>query len=86
MPTYTYKCEECDNAFERILKISERKQPTETKCENCGGKVKQTILQATVGDPFALGRVKLDDGMKNVLDKVRQAPGASHVHSRFEDL
>lgn len=86
MPTYTYKCEKCENAFERILKISERKTPTEEPCEKCGGNVKQTILQTTVGDPFALGRVKLNDGMKNVLDKVRRAPGASHVKSRFEDL
>lgn len=34
MPTYEYKCEECDHVTSRTSKISERDEPC--SCEECG--------------------------------------------------
>jgi len=89
MPNYQFICEECEHIFHEYLKMDDRKIPEGQPCPNCGeeGHIRQHYTKAPhYGDPFALGRVKLDDGMKNVLDKVRKVPGASHVKSRFEDM
>lgn len=40
MPTYSYKCEECGECFERFQSISE--EPLKV-CEKCGGKVRRLI-------------------------------------------
>ena len=32
MPYYDYKCTECDNEFEKNLKISDRETPIQTPC------------------------------------------------------
>ena len=60
MPTYDYKCERCEHTFEEDLKISDRKIPTESPCEQrvlgliqaspiCGGEVKQIIAAPYFG-------------------------------------
>ena len=36
MPTYTYRCTECDAQFEELRPMAERDTPIE--CPNCGGK------------------------------------------------
>ena len=40
MPTYDYKCLECDHTFEEFQKITEN--PLEN-CPECGGKIKRLI-------------------------------------------
>jgi len=40
MPTYEYKCLDCDEVFEEFQKITD---PPITKCRRCGGKVKRLI-------------------------------------------
>jgi putative FmdB family regulatory protein len=40
MPTYEYKCESCEEAFEIFQKISE---PTLKECPVCGGRLKKLI-------------------------------------------
>jgi putative FmdB family regulatory protein len=40
MPTYEYKCLECDEVFEEFQKITD---PPVTQCKKCGGKVKRLI-------------------------------------------
>ena len=60
MPTYDYKCEKCGNEFERMLPISQRKEPTEIPCPirildnnndpqcfDCNGEIKQIIVKAS---------------------------------------
>ena len=89
MGVYNYRCSSCEHLFDEVHKMDDRKIPVESPCPKCGseGTVSQYFSKAAhVGDPFALGKIKLDDGMKNVLDKVRRVPGAGHVKSRFEDL
>jgi putative FmdB family regulatory protein len=40
MPLYEYKCEACDNRFEKIVKFSD--PPVET-CPKCGGRVEKLL-------------------------------------------
>ena len=40
MPTYEYKCLECEKVFEEFQLITE---PPVTKCKFCGGEVKRLI-------------------------------------------
>ncbi len=43
MPTYLYKCDECENEFEEIHRIAERKLPVDKICGTCGkGKISTT--------------------------------------------
>ncbi len=48
MPTYQYKCRECENEFEEFQKISD---PPIEKCPVCGGKADRII---TGGAGFVL--------------------------------
>ena len=41
MPTYDFKCPDCEQYFDRLCKISERK---ETVHEGCVSKAKQVVL------------------------------------------
>ncbi len=76
MPTYDYKCENCGHTFEKDLKISDRKIPTESPCveqilhdgnstgqgfESCGGEVKQMI----VAPGFAYDNIKTRHSTNN---------------------
>jgi len=45
MPTYEYKCNECDHTFDVFQSI---KDDPVLKCENCGGKVKRLIGAAGI--------------------------------------
>jgi putative FmdB family regulatory protein len=38
MPTYAFRCEKCENTFDKFLSISEREQPLSESCEKCGCK------------------------------------------------
>ena len=49
MPTYDYKCGNCDHEFEEILLISKREEPTKVPCQECGGEVKQIIAAPYFG-------------------------------------
>jgi len=40
MPTYEYKCQECEKVFEEFQLITE---PPISKCKFCGGEVKRLI-------------------------------------------
>jgi len=55
MPTYTYHCDVCDEPFERILRMSQSKDPQE--CPECGeGPARKTIAAVSFilkGDGWA---------------------------------
>ena len=36
MPTYCYRCENCEHQFEEFLSVSNRKNPELDVCVNCG--------------------------------------------------
>ena len=35
MPTYDYRCKNCEEVFDKILKISDREMPTKNPCPFC---------------------------------------------------
>ena len=41
MPTYGYRCTECDHSFEVVQKIAEK--PI-SECEMCGGKLRKLLF------------------------------------------
>ena len=47
MPTYDYRCDQCDRTFEVRQRISEAPLPT---CERCGGPIRRLLAAA----PFIL--------------------------------
>ena len=49
MPTYDYKCEECEYEFEEMLLISKRDEPTKEPCKECGGEIKQVMYAPYFG-------------------------------------
>ena len=48
MPTYQYRCEECEKTFERTETISEH-EVAKPKCPTCGSK-KVSVVPGRVGD------------------------------------
>lgn len=40
MPLYEYRCQDCDNHFERIEKVS---SPTDGVCPSCGGAARRLL-------------------------------------------
>ena len=75
MPYYDYKCTECDNEFEKNLKIADRETPMQTPCEICGGKVNMVYGKAHIGDPWHHTGKKVDEGFK---DRLRQIKSSHH--------
>ena len=79
MPTYQYKCNECENEFEEIHKIVDRENPVDTLCESCGqGNIKlvpQFPSMVSMRDGW---RRHTDDGWKDRLKQIkRNNPGST---------
>jgi len=72
MPNYDYICDACEYHFDKILSISEMKQPESEPCPNCGEvKVQKVILQGpAIGDAVRLGVRRPDGGFKEVIQKI----------------
>ena len=78
MPTYDYKCNKCEHTFDKMMKIAEMHLPTEEPCPSCQeqGTVIKTIAGAPpLGDPVRLGLKKIDNGFKEVLQRIHAANG-----------
>lgn len=83
MPTYDYRCSKCGNTWERILKIAEKNLPVDEPCPHCQetGGVESFIGGAPLfGDPVRLGRIKPDNGFKEVLQKVHERTPGSQLN------
>jgi putative FmdB family regulatory protein len=85
MPTYDYKCLKCSHTFERTSKIADRNEPCNKPCEKCGeNRVEQAYNTApAICDPIRIGVRKMDNGFKEVLQKVKEKTG-QQVRSHFE--
>ena len=73
MPTYEYRCSDCDHEFEKQLKMAENKLPESQPCPACSQpKIKQFVSQMNLGDSVRLGVSKVpSDFNKFVLDRIR---------------
>lgn len=72
MPTYAYKCSNCDHSFERITKIADRKSPCEEKCEKCDQEnTIEHVLTPVEFNPDV--PPKVHSGFKEVVSKIKKA-------------
>jgi len=80
MPTYDYRCNDCSHQWEGIRKIAEMDAPTHEPCPSCGetGNIGRVLMGApSFGDPVRLGKIKPDNGFKEVLQKIHsRTPGS----------
>lgn len=85
MPTYDYACSACNQQFEKFLSIGNRHQPTEEACPACGksGTVALSIGAPPIGDSVRLGIRKIDNGFKEVLQKIHHNNPKSNLNSKW---
>lgn len=83
MAVYEYICTKCGVESERFLSMANRKQPEEQPCPECGGVVRQAILNAPpLGDPVKLGVTKLPGGFNDVIKGIKNANRNSTIELR----
>lgn len=78
MPLYDYKCNACDEVYEKTVKIAEMNDPQE--CPYCGSMDSQKFIGGAPGitDSFSLGRMKPSDGFRDVLRNIHaRTPGST---------
>jgi len=68
MPTYDYKCSECDFSFEKILKIADRTIPTKECCPNCH---KDSSVEICISAPAPISPFSID-GLKKPQSQFRE--------------
>ena len=79
MPTYQYKCNECDNTFEEVHRVADRNIPVDTLCEICGqGNIKLVPQLLTTISMRGSWRQHTSDGWKDRMKEIaRNNPGHS---------
>ncbi len=86
MPTYAYRCNKCENVFERFLSLSRREEPLQEACPNCNEKncVAQTLtkppalvsdsrdIHSRAGSEFnnRLQQIKKGSGRRNTIKHI----------------
>ena len=81
MPSYDYKCEECNNVTSKILSVAKRKEPEEVPCEECGGSVFYAFLEApklVSGVGSIIG--KTNDDWKDKLKEMKKQNPRSTIN------
>jgi len=79
MPTYQYRCTECNHEFDWISKIIDREIPLTEPCPSCGklNCIERVITSIAFGDPVRMGFVRGDSGMKEALQRIHEkTPGS----------
>ena len=79
MPTYQYKCNECDNTFEEVHRIADRNIPVDTLCEIWGqGNIELVPQLLTTISMRGSWRQHTSDGWKDRMKEIaRNNPGHS---------
>ena len=79
MPTYQYKCSECENSFEEIHRIADREIPVDKVCGVCGrGKIQLIPQIPSMISMRGSWRQHTSDGWKDRMKEIaRNNPGHS---------
>jgi putative FmdB family regulatory protein len=82
MPTYNFKCNECEQEFEVLCRISERNNQS---CPGCQAQNYQPHFTTPVamGDPVRLGVRTTDNGFKEVLSRIGKANPRSDLGAKL---
>jgi putative FmdB family regulatory protein len=81
MPTYLYKCKNCDSEFEEIHRIAEREKPLNDPCDTCSGEI-QLIPQVpsvmySMRDGF---NRHTSEGFKDRMREIKRNHPASNIN------
>jgi putative FmdB family regulatory protein len=81
MPTYEYRCATCATEYTEHLPIKDLLLPTTCPCPECGKlTIEKVMLTApSLGDSVRLGIRRVDNGFKEVLQKVHAANPRSTI-------
>lgn len=82
MPSYSFRCSDCDTIFEVYCKISEMKEQECSKCHSSNYQVHHTGNQSLI-DPVRLGIRKADGGFNEVLSKIASANYKSNLTDKL---
>lgn len=77
MPTYDYRCKDCENTFERFTKVAEMNDPQ--TCPKCSGTNSEKFIGGAPGltDSFSLGRIKPDSDFRARMAEIhKNTPGS----------
>ena len=72
MPTYEYKCKNCELVFEEMHKIAERNIPIEKPCPQCGGEIQMNFCAVGFVDPMRIGVTKRPEWFKDRLREIKK--------------
>lgn len=81
MPTYVFKDTNTGEQFERIMKIAEREQYLSENPH-----IESVLTTASFGDPVRLGVRKMDNGFKEVLQKIHSTTAGSKLDKSSSQL
>jgi putative FmdB family regulatory protein len=80
MPTFSYRCNQCGQIFELILKIGQNDSPVVEPCPYCRKFAVQQIITSSplFGDSYSLGHHPLPDDFKGLLKRIKEKnPGCN---------
>lgn len=82
MPSYSFKCSDCEEIFDVHCKLSER---LEQECPKCKSKKYEThhTGRHSLIDPVRLGVRKADGGFNEVLSKIASANYKSNLTDKL---
>lgn len=74
MPTYYYKCSQCEHSFEDFYRIADRETPITEPCPNCKeeGSVELVICAVALCSPIAMGLVKPKGDFKERMRQIKE--------------
>ena len=75
MPTYDFKYKGSEEVFTKVMKIAEREQYLKDNPD-----VEVVLTAPTLIDPVRLGVRKIDNGFKEVLQKVHEKTAGSALN------
>ena len=84
MPTYDYKCEKCEHAWEAFYLMAEHDRPTKEPCPECkeeGCVIKCVTMPSGVGvDHNNRRQLENPKGeMREIRQRVKDAPGVKNT-------
>ncbi len=84
MPLYHYECFTCGHQFTDMLRIANRKIPTENPCSECGADdVRQLIGTTNIGDPVRLGVTRPSSEFNEVIERINDRTPRSNLHQKL---
>lgn len=81
MPTYDYRCSNCEHKFEKIFKIADRNIPETEPCPICSKKCVSIVFAApSLVSPFRVdGLVKPKGDFKERMQQIKKLSGKKNT-------